>query len=162
MLFRSIRLGNGSVAPGLAHAAMEAATDGRITFFPSRYAKSYLDWLGEERDWCISRQLWWGHRIPVWSAGPIVTMHPTDNPTLDKWEGEGRICLRERKRSELSEGLVTSMERAFDPYLLQCCIRNSADREALNTFEGWGFFQDSDVLDTWFSSALWPDRKSVV
>ena len=52
----------------LAQSAMDAVTDGRVKIVPERYAKGYLDWLSEKRDWPIGRQLWWGHRIPVWHA----------------------------------------------------------------------------------------------
>ncbi|HEY4234964.1 MAG TPA: class I tRNA ligase family protein, partial [Lacipirellulaceae bacterium] len=52
----------------LSQSAMDAVTDGRVKLTPERYAKGYLDWLGEKRDWPIGRQLWWGHRIPVWEA----------------------------------------------------------------------------------------------
>ena len=51
----------------LAEPALEVVREGIIKFFPERYAQTYLAWLGEKRDWPISRQLWWGHRIPVWS-----------------------------------------------------------------------------------------------
>ena len=50
----------------LAQSAIDAVTDGRVKIIPERYAKGYLDWLSEKRDWPIGRQLWWGHRIPVW------------------------------------------------------------------------------------------------
>jgi valyl-tRNA synthetase len=85
----------------LAGPAIEAVEQGRVRFHPDRYAKVYLDWLGNIRPWCISRQLWWGHRIPAWYRG-----------------------------DELQVG-----EEPPDP-------------------KGWE--RDPDVLDTWFSSALWP------
>jgi valyl-tRNA synthetase len=86
----------------LAAPAIEAVTSGRIKFRPERWTRVYLDWMENIRPWCISRQLWWGHRIPVWYRGADEVNVGTVPPDGDGWE------------------------------------------------------QDPDVLDTWFSSALWP------
>src|SRR3984885_2549990 len=85
----------------LAKPAIEAVTSGRGRFFPENQARVYLEWMRNIRPWCISRQLWWGHRLPVWYRGP-ETYVGIQAPRGDGWE------------------------------------------------------RDPDVLDTWFSSALWP------
>ncbi|TAN62845.1 valine--tRNA ligase [bacterium] len=94
----------------LAGPAIEAVKDGRIKFHPKRWMKVYLNWMENIQDWCISRQIWWGHRIPVW------------------------YCLDCKKEA------VASVEA---PSVCRAC--NSANLK-----------QDEDVLDTWFSSWLWP------
>ncbi|MFC1847378.1 valine--tRNA ligase [Chloroflexota bacterium] len=93
----------------LAQPAIDAVLDGRITIIPSRFTKVYLNWMENIRDWCISRQLWWGHQIPVWYC---------------------RDC------NELTVAVD-------EPQSCKHC--GSLNIE-----------QDPDVLDTWFSSALWP------
>jgi valyl-tRNA synthetase len=116
---------------GFAQIAMDAVTDGRVRFFPERYAKSYLDWLGEKRDWCISRQLWWGHRIPIWYAN-------CSEAKLNQ-AFRGRNDVHWRLDEDNGQYLVCAVED-FDPQI----------ERAL------GLQQDPDVLDTWFSSMLWP------
>jgi len=95
------------VAP-LAEAAIKAVVEGRITIIPERFTKVYLNWMENIRDWCISRQLWWGHRIPAWYCHKCGELTVTvDEPVVCSHCGLAEIV------------------------------------------------QDSDVLDTWFSSALW-------
>ncbi len=93
----------------MAEAAANAVTEGRIRIVPDRFTKVYINWMDNIRDWCISRQLWWGHRIPVW------------------------YCDR-------CEHLTVALD---DPITCEGC--GSTDIR-----------QDPDVLDTWFSSGLWP------
>jgi valyl-tRNA synthetase len=89
----------------LAKAAGDAVRDGRVRIYPPEMAARYFDWVDDMHDWCISRQLWWGHRIPIWYGprGEVVCVGPDDTPPA-----------------------------------------------------GDGWRQDPDVLDTWFSSGLWP------
>jgi valyl-tRNA synthetase len=92
----------------LAKAALEAVRDGRIRIVPERFEKTYFNWLENIKDWCISRQLWWGHRIPVWYCPDHHMTSAREDPT-------------------------------------ECGTCGSTE-----------IYQDEDVLDTWFSSGLWP------
>jgi valyl-tRNA synthetase len=92
----------------LAEGALAAAVDDRVRFYPARWRKTYIDWMENIRDWCISRQIWWGHRIPVWYCGC------------------GEVIVE--------DGAPEKCPRCGDTRLTQ----------------------ESDVLDTWFSSWLWP------
>ena len=98
------------IAP-LAGPAIRAVEDGRIRFVPGNWDRTYFEWMRNIKDWCISRQLWWGHRIPAW-YGPDGAVYVG--------ESEAEV----RRRHGLAAGLP--------------------------------LVQDEDVLDTWFSSALWP------
>jgi valyl-tRNA synthetase len=119
-------------AAGFAQQAMDAVTSGRVKIHPERYAKSYLDWLGEKRDWCISRQLWWGHRIPIWYCGTC-----TEDDLKRTFGGRDDVTWRQ---GESGGWLV--------------CAESDPRGDELGT--GHALVRDPDVLDTWFSSALWP------
>lgn len=95
----------------LAKPAIEAVKDGRIRFIPANWDKTYFEWMNNIQDWCISRQIWWGHRIPAW------------------YDNEGNVYVGHNEAEVRAE------------YKLAPAVE-------LN--------QDNDVLDTWFSSALWP------
>ncbi|MBO0697271.1 MAG: valine--tRNA ligase [Zavarzinella sp.] len=156
--------------PGLARMAMDAVTSGRVRFFPERYAKSYLDWLGEKRDWCISRQLWWGHRIPVWRRRISATATKDEWDSAIHWSDVDEMLFDDdgefaAQVIEVSTGkaLVPSGRtlnrlddlRGKEVEILICKRRDDWNTEYEQQLEKMGFERDPDVLDTWFSSMLW-------
>ncbi|WIA19379.1 hypothetical protein OEZ85_004004 [Tetradesmus obliquus] len=110
----------------LAEPALAAVADGSITIMPERFEKIYNMWLENIKDWCVSRQLWWGHRIPVW----YVHASQADADSAE----EGRS----------------------DRYIVARNAAEAAEKAAAQWGQGLVLVQEPDVLDTWFSSGLWP------
>ncbi len=138
--------------PGRA-ASSGDAKDGSMRFYPARYSKTFEQWHDNIRDWCISRQLWWGHRIPVWSG----TCVGVDGDTLGRLAAlsrSGRICIGDWGMHEGGERKTIETRSGTDPLFI--CVHDGSDTEAISQIEALGLTQDPDVLDTWFSSALWP------
>ncbi|MGD9635319.1 MAG: class I tRNA ligase family protein [Pirellulales bacterium] len=172
----------------LAQTAMDAVTSGNVKITPERYAKGYLDWLGEKRDWPIGRQLWWGHRIPVWQLEVPIDKDP--QPAIDafievaaslKFESDISyrfdeeldawwICARTVHALDCINAIV---DEWYPPQVdttrspggkFTRISRPESSRHLAGAMPlvhalrgpAVNLIPESDVLDTWFSSALWP------
>jgi valyl-tRNA synthetase len=160
-------------ARGLAQAAMDAAdpewsspTGRRLTFHPDpvRYRTTYLNWLAEKRDWCISRQLWWGHRIPIWGGAfkreALAGVWDRVRALLRRDDVFARVASADGRSLPLEPTTSLEAMRAAgddDRVELLICLRDETSEAALGSeLAAAGLEQDPDVLDTWFSSSLWP------
>jgi valyl-tRNA synthetase len=173
----------GAVRDGgpMPRASARGSGDASLRFYPARYAKTYETWHDNIRDWCISRQLWWGHRIPVWTCRVQLT---GDNwqDAIEPW-GIPDNLFEGGDNAGFAVGWimhVASGRRWCDPYstngdvpgdetkftefvyenpgeyeIQVCCIDEAWMEERLHDSRP-GLMRDPDVLDTWFSSALWP------
>jgi valyl-tRNA synthetase len=115
----------------LAKPAIEAVKKGNIKFHPKRWTKVYLNWMENIQDWCISRQIWWGHRIPLWYCDRCASS------VSRSAEKNTQYAIR---NTQYAKGIIVSGARPE-----KCPACDSTELE-----------QDEDVLDTWFSSWLWP------
>ncbi|HRZ36861.1 MAG TPA: valine--tRNA ligase [Candidatus Paceibacterota bacterium] len=149
-------------------SARTCVADGTMRFFPDRWAKVYDHWMGNLRDWCISRQLWWGHRVPVWTKRV-----PATDTTMRMRRDRAQACatLAELTRNggaafeecPLFEDSWSGVEGHRTFWRVRTESGTDTEWEAATfselearALEAEGWVQDPDVLDTWFSSWLWP------
>ena len=137
-----------------------ALRSGKMRFHPQRWAKTYDHWLANIQDWCISRQLWWGHRIPVWSKrvkSPDRVGIPGLDMTLGELESlgevEGDTASIEKLSNSGDETVVKFWMLDSGEWQIEAATFSEKEAAELKRL---GFTQDPDVLDTWFSSWLWP------
>lgn len=144
----------------MAKAAAAATRNGKVKFHPESWSKPYLMWLDNMKDWCLSRQIWWGHQIPIWYCGKcngddisigFSEKYHSANPDILAGGDTYSDLIKLRTHDELisSADAIYISENAVP-------ILGAADPGICPSCGGKDLIQDPDVLDTWFSSALWP------
>ncbi|NOX74256.1 MAG: valine--tRNA ligase [Alphaproteobacteria bacterium] len=145
-------------AEKLAGPARDAVRDGRVKIMPESGEKVYFHWMENIEPWCISRQLWWGHQIPVW-YGPDH-WYGDDNDQENHFPGlfEWRFCAGDEAEA-ISQAKATYLKETGREWNFKIVANAREAEEVLEKREQAGIlplFRDPDVLDTWFSSGLWP------
>lgn len=142
----------------LAKPAIEAVEDGRTEFVPAQYKNMYMAWMRDIQDWCISRQLWWGHRIPAWydDEGNIYVARSV----YSAYDQAVQHKMQEIQSDDSQQELYKSLSAIHEKYKnlnnqkIADWLEFATLTEDINKL-GIHLRQEDDVLDTWFSSALW-------
>ncbi|MDN3646112.1 valine--tRNA ligase [Pontixanthobacter aestiaquae] len=155
-------------AEKLAQAPMKAVRDGDIEIIPQSWEKTFFHWMENIQPWCISRQLWWGHRIPVW-YGPKVTSELSSFTVVQAAIGKSNDdAWFEFVYGNEADAIEAAKAKYKEMTGLDCRIRIVDQDDPDWSFDGarsrqlddetWEFdlYRETDVLDTWFSSGLWP------
>lgn len=150
----------------LAEQALMVVEEGRIRFIPDGWVNNYYAWMRDIKDWCISRQLWWGHRIPVWYCAKCKTADGREHGDLIEIRFYKPFIVNGKEiwsgtYNELRKLGITKHEIEQRAKMLRIPkeIKPFAGRDEVKHCRECGseeLIQDPDVLDTWFSSALWP------
>jgi len=150
----------------LAKAAIEAVDTGKTRFVPENWKKTYDEWMRNITPWCISRQIWWGHQIPAWygpdghvfvahdeaAAQAMAKKHYGSAPSpreRGEGRGEGRQQTRRERPQTATQASASQVSSASAPHPSPLPVKTGRGSEV-------PLSRDPDVLDTWFSSALWP------
>ena len=147
-------------AETLAKPAIEAVKSGKIKIVPKTWEKTFFNWMENIQPWCVSRQLWWGHRIPAWFGpglradksliiGDVISVGPD-------WKETVRRPIQQEIFVALAEDQALEQARVFYPEGTRIRFTNDPTDRGEGEANTAVLRQDSDVLDTWFSSALWP------
>jgi valyl-tRNA synthetase len=142
-------------AAELAKAPLEAVRSGAVEIVPKSWEKTFFNWMENIQPWCVSRQLWWGHRIPAWFGPKIISSGHHKDPRMEDhfWSSTEREIFV----AETEEEAVAQASEFYAAYLSEgasVTVHDDFAEVLVDTLPS--ITRDGDVLDTWFSSALWP------